>query len=155
MFATGNAPSSQRLDVGLAVLRLALGIVFIAHGSQKLFIYGFDGLTESFAGMGIPFAGILAPAVALAEFFGGIALVVGLFTRVSATVLAATMVGAVTIVHLPAGFFLPNGYEFAFSLLGGAAALALMGAGSYSADTVLARRRGTGTGTGTSANRHS
>lgn len=141
---SATALPAERLDIGLIILRLILGVVFTAHGAQKLFVFGLDGITEAFGGLGIPLAGILAPAVALAEFFGGIALVIGLFTRVSAAVLAATMLGALTIVHLPAGFFLPNGIEFVLSLLGGVVAIALIGGGSYSADTVLARRRGTG-----------
>lgn len=141
MDSTFKALTATRSDVGLAILRLVLGAVFIAHGGQKLFVYGLDGVTEAFGGMGLPFAGLLAPVVALAEFVGGIALIVGLFTRLSAVVLAATMLGAVTIVHLPAGFFLPNGYEFALTMLGGAIAIALTGPGSYSAEAVLARRR--------------
>lgn len=141
-----NTIPAARVDIGLAILRLALGVVFIAHGAQKIFVYGIDGVAEGFAGMGIPLAGLAAAAVAYAEFLGGAALVLGLFTRVSAAVLAVTMAGALLIAHLPAGFFLPNGIEFVFALLGGAVTLALIGAGSYSADTVLARRRDPGVG---------
>lgn len=144
--STTNTLPTARLDIGLAILRLALGVVFVAHGAQKIFVYGLDGVAEGFAGLGIPFAGLAAPVVAFAELIGGAALVIGLFTRVSAAVLALTMAGALVLAHLPAGFFLPNGYEFVFALMGGAVALALIGAGSYSADTALARRRDAGPG---------
>lgn len=145
MSATNTLPAA-RADLGLAILRLALGVVFIAHGAQKLFVYGIDGVSASFASMGVPLAGVIAPVVSIAEFLGGAALVIGLFTRVSAALLAATMAGALFIAHLPAGFFLPNGYEFVFALMGGALTLALIGAGSYSADTVIARRRASSRG---------
>jgi|SRR5215203_3617122 len=133
--------SSRRLDVALAILRLAVGAVFIAHGGQKLFVYGFDGVAGAFAQMGVPMAGIVGPLVALLEFFGGIALVVGLLTRVAALGLAATMVGALALVHASAGFFLPNGSEFALSLLAATLSLALVGAGSFAIDAKIAERR--------------
>jgi len=133
--------SSRRLDVALAILRLAVGAVFIAHGGQKLFVYGFDGVAGAFAQMGVPMAGIVGPLVALLEFFGGIALVVGLLTRVAALGLAATMVGALALVHAPAGFFLPNGSEFALSLLAVTLSLALVGAGRFAIDAKIAERR--------------
>jgi putative oxidoreductase len=142
-FATAlTAPTSPRqLDQGLAILRVAAGIIFVAHGSQKLFVFGFDGVAGAFAGMGIPLAGIVGPAIALLEFFGGLALIAGIFTRPVALLLASTMVGALLLVHLPAGFFLPNGYEFVFALLGATAALAITGAGRLSLDERLFGRR--------------
>ena len=133
--------NSQRLDTGLAILRAIVGFVFAAHGAQKLFVYGFEGVSGAFAGMGVPLPGIMGPAVALLEFFGGIALMVGLLTRLAALGLAVNMLGAIFLVHLAAGLFLPNGVEFALTLFGASAALALLGAGSYSLDNVLARRK--------------
>ena len=133
--------TSRRIDLGLAVLRIVAGLVFIAHGGQKLFVYGFDGVTAAFTQMGVPLAEVTAPLVALLEFFGGIALVVGLLTRLAATGLAINMLGAILLVHLSAGFFLPNGSEFALTLLAAATALALTGAGDFSVDGLRARRR--------------
>lgn len=138
-----NAGSStgKRLDAGLAALRLIVGGVFAAHGVQKLFVYGLDGVTGGFVSMGVPLAGVVGPAVAVVELVGGIALIVGLFTRLAGVGLAAVMLGAMLLVHLPAGFFLPNGVEFVLTLLGAAVALALIGPGGFSLDALLGRRR--------------
>lgn len=133
-----------KLSATLAVLRVVSGVVFAAHGAQKLFSVGLAGVGAGFAQMGVPLAGVVGPAVALLEFFGGIALIVGLFTRLSAVGLAIIMLGAIFLVHLSGGFFLPSGYEFAFLLFGTATALALAGAGDWSLDARLAGRRSTG-----------
>jgi putative oxidoreductase len=141
MTTSSNPPS--RLDAALAVLRVVIGGIFIAHGAQKLFVFGIAGVTGGFSQMGVPLAGVTGPVVSVLEFFGGLALLLGVQTRVVAVGLALDMLGAMAFVHLKGGFFAPTGIEFPLSLFGGAIALALAGAGSYSLDRVLAERPGT------------
>jgi putative oxidoreductase len=137
-----RSPTAGQTDLALAILRVTIGAVFIAHGAQKLFVFGLAGVAGGFGQMGIPMAGIIGPMVALLEFFGGLALVFGALTRLVSIGLAVNMLGAMMLVHLKAGFFLPAGYEFVFTLLGAAVTLAITGAGRYSVDGLIARRRG-------------
>lgn len=127
-------------SVGFAVFRVITGVIFIAHGYQKLFVYGLDGVQDGFTKMGAPFPMLTAPLVAGLEFFGGIALVVGLLTRVVALGLAVNMIAALFLVHLAAGFFMPSGYEFVLLLTAVCIAFVLGGGGRLSLDNVLARR---------------
>ncbi len=131
---------TPRPGAALVLLRIVLGIVFIAHGGQKVFVYGFGGVAAAFEGMGLPMASVLAPAVALIELVGGLALVLGLFTRPVGIALALVMAGA-TATHVPGGFFLPAGLEFTLTLGTGALALALAGPGAFSLDAVRVRPR--------------
>lgn len=131
----------RQIDLGLAILRVVAGVVFAAHGGQKLFVYGFAGVTSAFTQMGIPLPGVTGPLVALVELFGGLALIAGLLTRLAGVGLTITMLGALFLAHLAGGFFLPTGIEYVLTLGGIAAALTLTGAGRYSADALLARRR--------------
>ena len=132
--------SARQLNAGLAILRIVLGAIFIAHGAQKLFVFGMPGVAGAFGQMCVPMAGVVGPFIAMLEFFGGIALVLGLLTRFAALGLSFTMIGAILIVHLPAGFFLPNGYEFTLALLAMAVFVTIAGAGAYSVDGLIARR---------------
>jgi len=135
-----NPTTPRQLDAGLTILRAVTGTIFVAHGAQKLFVYGLDGVA-GFAQMGVPFPGVMGPLVGFIELFGGLALIAGLLTRLAGVGLTAVMLGAMVMVHLPAGFFLPNGYEFVLMLAASATTLAITGAGRYSFDALLARRQ--------------
>jgi putative oxidoreductase len=129
-----------RKDWGIAILRAIAGIVFLAHGGQKVFVYGFSGVQGAFGQMGIPMPGVLGPFVALLELIGGIALVVGLGTRWIATLFAIEMAVAILKVHLPGGFFLPRGIELALMMFAASIALALAGPGAGALERMLFKR---------------
>ena len=137
-----TTPTVTRLDIGLTVLRVVVGIVFVFHGYDKLFNSGIPGVTGFFTQIGAPLPGMTAPLVSILEFAGGVALILGLFTPVVGVLLAADMLGAIFLVHLPAGFSAANGgYEFVLTLFGAALALALTGPGAYALDAFLGRGR--------------
>ncbi|MBI2115066.1 MAG: DoxX family protein [candidate division NC10 bacterium] len=126
---------------GITVLRVVVGIVFLVHGGQKLFVWGFGGVAGFLGQVGIPAPMLAAVIVTLVELLGGLALLLGLFTRWAAIPLAINMAVAILTVHLQAGFFLPNGYEFALTLLAANVALALLGGGEASVDRLLTKSR--------------
>lgn len=132
-----RSPSPRQLSLGLTALRLAVAAVFINHGRQKLFVYGFAGVTGAFTQMGVPFPGVTGPFIALLEFFGGIALAIGLLTRVIALGFVFDMLVAILLVQMKRGF---SGYELEFLLLVSSVALFLTGAGRFSVDALLAGR---------------
>jgi putative oxidoreductase len=132
-----SSPSARQLSIGLAALRITVATIFIRHGAQKLFTYGFVGVTGAFTQMGVPIPGLTGPFVAVLEFFGGIALLIGLLTRLIALGLVVDMLVAILLVQLKRGF---SGYELEFTLLGSSLALAVMGAGRFSVDAAFGRR---------------
>jgi putative oxidoreductase len=132
-----SSVAAQRLAVGLTILRVVVGIIFITHGAQKLFVFGLGGVIGGFSQMHIPLPQISAPVVAFVEFLGGIALVIGLFTRVAAILLAIDMCGAIVFVHGRNGFFLPTGYEYPLLLLAANVAILFSGPGPYAIDDRL------------------
>jgi len=127
----------------LTILRVIAGFLFAAHGWQKFSEFTIAGTQASFAKMGVPAAEAAAPVVATLELAGGIALILGVLTRVFAALLALDMLGAFFLVHAPAGVFAANGgYELVLLLAAGALAIALTGAGRLSVDRALFGRAG-------------
>lgn len=131
--------TSRHQGLGIAILRIITGIVITAHGYQKLFTFGIAGVQGAFTQMGAPMPTITGPLVACVEFFGGIALIVGFLTRLVAVGFVVDMLGAMLLVHLANGFFLPKEYEFVLLLFAASLALVFGGSGSLSVDSVIAR----------------
>ena len=105
------------VDLGLILVRLALGTVFVMHGWQKLSVMGLVGVAGFLTTLGIPVPSVSAALLIAAELGGGLLMLAGLFARPAGLILAFNMVVAASTVHLKNGFFLPNGYEFTFCLL--------------------------------------
>ena len=134
-------------EAGLAALalRVPIGIILAAHGAQKLFGwfggYGLEGTGQWMASIGLEPGYLMALLAGSAEFYGGLALVLGLFTRPAAALSAFTMLVALFSVHFEHGLFLVNdGYEYALALLAATVALTIQGAGSFSVDNTLAKK---------------
>ena len=128
--------------LGPLALRIPVGVTFAAHGAQKLFAwfggYGLDGTGQFFASIGLNPGYLLALLAGSAEFFGGLALIVGLLVRPAAAVLAFTMLVAIFAVHIGNGLFMSNnGYEFALALFAASVSLVFSGAGSVSVDKLV------------------
>lgn len=136
---------STRAGYGITVLRVIVGLIFMAHGSQKLFGlfggYGLDGTGQYMASLGLNPGYLMALLSGSAEFFGGLALFLGLLVRPAAVVLMVMLVVAILSVHIHNGLFMANnGYEFGLALLGAAVAVLIEGAGRLSVDRLIASR---------------
>lgn len=136
---------STKAGFGILALRIPAAIIFIAHGGQKLFAwfggYGLEGTGQWMASIGLVPGYQLALLAGSAEFFGGIALLVGFMVRPTALILALTMLVAIFSVHFVNGLFMSNnGYEFALALLAISASLIFSGAGKVSIDNILANK---------------
>ena len=123
-------------------VRVAVGIIFAAHGAQKLFAwfggYGLEGTAGWMDSIGLGPGLLMATLAGSAEFFGGLFLIAGLLVRPAAFVLAITMIVAIVTVHFENGLFMSaNGYEFGLALLAISISLVIRGAGSLSADRFI------------------
>ena len=130
-------------DVGRLIVRLALGLVMVPHGAQKLLGWfgggGFAATLQGMTGMGLP--AVVVFLVILAEFFGSLSLITGFLGRVGALGILGVMLGAIFMVHLPNGFFMNwmgnqkgEGIEYHLLAIGMALAILVKGSGAFSID---------------------
>ncbi|PKA72189.1 MULTISPECIES: DoxX family protein [Pseudomonas] len=132
-----------RAGYGLTILRIAVGVIFAAHGSQKLFGlfggYGLAGTAQYMESLGLTPGYLMATLAGGIEFFAGLALIIGLLVRPAALGLTVLSLVAIFTVHISNGLFMANnGYEFALALLGGSLAVLIEGAGKLSVDRAIA-----------------
>ena len=132
-----------RAGYGLTILRIAVGVIFAAHGSQKLFGlvggYGLAGTAQYMDSIGLHPGYVMATLAGGTEFFAGLALIIGLLVRPAALGLTFLSLVAIFTVHISNGLFMANnGYEFALALLGGSLAVLIEGAGKLSVDRAIA-----------------
>ena len=134
-------------DIATTILRLALGVIFFAHGAQKMLGwfggYGFTGTMGFFTGV-LHIPAVFAFLAIAAEFFGGLGLILGLLTRVASFGIFCNMIVAVAMIHHNFGFFMNwtgtqkgEGYEYHLLLVAASAFLIIRGAGAASVDRLL------------------
>ena len=130
------------ISIGLLIIRLVVGVLFIGHGAQKLFGsfggYGLKGTGGWFESIGMKPGVTMALFAGLAELIGGILFVLGFLTPLAGAIIAGTMVMAIVKVHGPNGLWATsNGYEYNLTLLAVAIGIALIGPGQYAVDAFL------------------
>jgi putative oxidoreductase len=135
-----HLPATAR-DTALLLARVGIGLVFVAHGWQKLFTNGVDGTSAFFGQMGVPLPTVSAWFAAVVELVGGAALILGIAVPAAALLLVVDMLGAFLFVHAGNGLFVTeNGYELVLALGAACLALAALGAGRFSLDHVVLGR---------------
>ncbi len=137
--------TASKAGYSTLALRVPIGIIFMAHGAQKLFGwfggYGLEGTGQWMASIGLEPGVLMAFLAGSGEFFGGLFLLLGLLTRPAAAVLSITMLVAIFSVHFENGLFLANnGYEFGLALLAASVSLLLSGAGNVALDNLLSKK---------------
>ena len=113
-------------------IRIAVGLVFLMHGGQKLFVFGLAGTADIMDKLGIPLPVAAAAIVITVELLGGLAILLGMFTRIAGALLAFEMVVAILVARIHGGFFAPYGYEFELTLLMASLTFAIGGPGGKS-----------------------
>ena len=127
--------AGSRFDTwGMLPLRIAVGIVFLMHGGQKFLVFGVGGTADIMDKLGIPLPFAAAAVVITVELLGGLAILLGAFTRIAGALLVFEMVIAILVARLHGGFFAPYGYEFELTLLMACLTFALCGPGGMSLD---------------------
>lgn len=127
-------------DLALLISRVALGVILVAHGWQKLTEWTLAGTAAAFADMGIPAPAAAATFATGVEVIGGIALIIGVLTPVVAVLNMINLLGALLLVHAGNGIFVAdNGFELVLALFAGLTTIAILGAGKFSTDGLLGR----------------
>jgi len=121
---------------GMLPLRIVVGLVFLMHGAQKLFIFGPAGTADIMGKLGLPLPLLSATVVIAVELLGGLAILLGVFARLAGALLAFEMVIAILVARVHGGFFAPYGYEFELTLLGACLTFALNGPGRMSLEEI-------------------
>lgn len=114
------------------ILRVTLGVLFLAHAGLKIFVFTPAGAAQFFGSLGLP--PFLAYVTILAEVIGGVALIAGFYTRWAALALIPILLGAIVTVHGPAGFFFNNpngGWEYLAFWIAALVTQALLGDGAF------------------------
>lgn len=124
---------------GMLPLRIVVGLVFLMHGAQKLLVFGPAGTADIMGKLGLPLPLVSATIVIAVELLGGLAILLGVFTRLAGALLAFEMVIAILVARVHGGFFAPYGYEFELTLLGACLTFALNGPGRMSLDEIWHR----------------
>lgn len=139
-----NKVLQTKAGLGSLAIRVPVGIVLAAHGGQKLFGwfggYGLEGTGQWMESIGLAPGFLMALLAGSVEFFGGLALILGLLTRPAALLTAFTMLVAIFTAHISHGLFISNGgFEYALILFAATLALTFQGAGCFSVDNRLTR----------------
>jgi putative oxidoreductase len=135
------ADIARSRDYGITILRVVVGVIFIAHGYLKCCVMGIDGVTGFFSSLGIPAPGLLAPLITALELGGGIALILGLFARFVPLGFIVDMLGAIFFAKKTLAILAPKGIELELLLLTASVALVFLGPGALALDDYLPWRR--------------
>jgi putative oxidoreductase len=134
-----NDAGSRFAKWGMLPLRIVVGLVFLMHGAQKLFVFGLAGTADIMGKLELPLPVMCAAVVITVELLGGLAILLGVFARLAGALLAFEMVVAILVARLHGGFFAPYGYEFELTLLGACLTFALSGPGRISFEDIWRR----------------
>ncbi|MEN3038419.1 MAG: DoxX family protein [Candidatus Kryptonium sp.] len=132
-------------DISLLIIRVILGVIFIAHGYPKLFVFGVPGFAKFLSGLGVPLPEIFAVIVALVEFVGGIVLILGIFSRWAGLLIAINMIVATLLVKVKVGLIAPmdkpgTGAELDLALFACALTILVFGPGSISIELGILKK---------------
>jgi putative oxidoreductase len=129
-------------DIALLAVRVIMGIIFIAHGYQKLFQFGISGVSQFLSGLGFPLPGFFAIILSLVEFLGGIALLLGIFSRWAALLIGIVMIVAILTVKLKTGLIAQEGagMELDLAILANMIVILVFGPGSISIELGLIKK---------------